>query len=431
MFMYDESANEHALHVRIREYFLTVGRGDRADKRVPNPLFDGRGELVEGILADARSLIRSVEPIPNLSWVLYGAPGAGKTEMVNQLRTRLGELSTTENPVWVIDAGTGELSEALAFAQALESQIDRPLTQKLQALQKRGGSFGITGMIQASIGPDGRRGPRNETARLRVFANELRSSETRPTIVLLVDEAQRELNSVRAITGRTNFTGAFHDAKTDLKVLPVYAGLGNTLTELAKCGVSRPSENLRVHLMERMPDRVIRDISRRALRATTHRDADVIDRWAKRIAADVQGWPRHLNNALEAVANVAHETGWNLDETGFNNAMEAADVARDDYYNKRLQRMDGALRPEQFTAWANAFKNREFVTSTMLSRALNIDMDTGWTLTRKAVLAGLLEEREAGCYIAPIPSLIEHIKVRGREIDGLSNAQGAERRHDG
>ena len=428
--MHHETADEHALHVRIREYFLTVARGDRADKRVLNPLFKGRDELVKSIVADARNLIRSSEPAPNLSWVLYGAPGVGKTEMINQLRSRLESLSTNEAPVWVINAGADELTEALAFVQALESQIDRPLMENAKDLQKRGGSFGIAGIIHASIGPDGRRGPRGETARLRVFANELHSGGVRPTIVLLIDEAQRKLRATLKKAGENNFTGPFHEAEIDLKVLPIYAGLGDTTAELARCGVSRPSESLRVHLMERMPDRIIRSIARLALRATTRQGPDVIDRWTERIAGDVQGWPRHLNNALEAVANRAHETDWNLDGNGFENAMEAADLARDDYYNKRLINMRGSLPPEQFTAWAGAFENREFVTSAMLARALNVDADASLELTRNAVRAGLLEERQAGCYIAPTPSLIAHIEKRGHQIDGLSSAQGVERQPD-
>ena len=89
-----------------------------------------------------------------------------------------------------------------------------------------------------------------KTARLRRFVRELNVKVGRkPTVVLLVDEAQRKLHAVADRTGADNFVGAFHDAEIDLKVLPVYAGLGHTPDELRRCGVSR-LELKRVHLLE-------------------------------------------------------------------------------------------------------------------------------------------------------------------------------------
>ena len=62
-----------------------------------------------------------------------------------------------------------------------------------------------------------------------------------------------------------------------------------------------------------------------------------------------------------------------------------------------------------------------------LRRSGRLGADAGGALARKAVEAGLLEERNAGFYIAPVPSLIAHIEKLGRGLDELPTASVIER----
>ena len=413
------SADEHSLHHRIREYFRQ--RSERAELD-PNPLFGGRDKIVDAVLRDAERLRLSPGPLKNLSTVLYGAPGAGKSETLLHLRKRLECMSTDKHPVWAVD-GTGDM---LRNARAFEIRLRRELPARWRDLIW--GEAQVSGRLNAGFAqltisqkddPD-----LPELARLTTLTDAINDRGKRPAIVLLIDEAQAKLAEAGE-TGPT-FARPLHDGEIDLKALPVYAGLGNTLDELWKCGVSRP-EPRREHLMEPLPKEAVRDMARLALRAMTNRPPDTIDEWADAIARDADGWPKHLSNTLGCVADIAKPRDWTLDRDGFAATMEWAGRARAKYYNDRLNRVGGALQPEQFSAWAAMFDGREFVTEGTIGKFLSINAPEAEALARKAVHAGLLEKRDPGCYIAPIPSLVAHIADLGRGYDSRAKPRGMAR----
>ena len=394
----------------IRSYFSR--QRERADARYPNPLFRGREVAVDRIVADAIELIGSDRPAPNLSRILYGAPGAGKSEILVQLRRRLEALGTNKRPVWVVDGNADMLHDAVAFETHLQRQLPRDWVRNLWDWVE------VSGGIQAgpvSLSVSRKDDPAlPELTRLTYLADALVRKANDPTVVLLVDEAQDEVSDARE-AGPT-FARALHKADIPLKVLPVYAGLGNTPVELARCGVSRP-EPRNCHLLECLDGDVAESIARDGLAALTGRDNGEIGAWARRIAADSQGWPKHLSNTLGAVAGIARSQGWTMSAADFERAMKEADAARANYYSDRLKRMRGALKAEQYSRWARMFDRREAVTSTEVARAMGLDSDAGDRLVGLAVRAGVLEERRSDEYVAPIPSMIAHIAARGREAE--------------
>ena len=414
-----ERAFEHARSHRIREYFRH--RFDRAE-HIPNPLFAGRDRLVASILRDVRRLQQSPVPLKNLSTVLFGAPGSGKSETLNHLRSRMEAIGAQDNPIWVVSGGADELTDALAFAEMLEDQIERGPKALLGNLADRGGGFSIGGIIGATLGPDTRPELRSETARMRRFARELNAMDPRPTIVLLIDEAQNKLAVAGAQKDRLSFCQPFHDAKIDLKVMPVYAGLGNTPGELKRCGLSRLSGTKR-HLMERLDSPDVRNMARTALRAMASQSSDTVDEWAETIARNADGWPMHLSHQLGAVAGVAESRDWTLDTDDFKAAMGEADRLRADYYNDRLESAASALEPKHYRAWAGLFDGREFVTAERMAEAVG-GADDASALAATAVHAGLVEERDPGRYVAPIPSLIAHIAASGKAYERAAKPRG-------
>ena len=410
------SADEHSLHHRIREYFRQ--RSERAEHD-PNPLFGGRDRIVDAVLRDVERLRHSPGPLKNLSTVLYGAPGAGKSETLLHLRKRMASMSTDKHPVWAVD-GTGDmLRNARAFEIRLRRELPALWRDRIWRRAQVSGGFNA-GVAQLAISqkddPD-----LPELARLTTLTDAINDRGKRPTIVLLIDEAQAKLSE--AVEIGPTFARPLHDGEIDLKVLPVYAGLGNTLDELWKCGVSR-LEPRRDHLMEPLSRDAVLDMVRLALRSMTDRSADTIDDWADAIGKDSDGWPKHLSNTLGCVADIAEPRDWTLDRDGFAATMESAGRARAKYYNDRLNRVGTALQPEQFSAWADMFDGLEFVTEGTISESLRIDAPEAEALARKAVHAGLLEKRDPGCYIAPIPSLVAHIAELGRGYDSRAKPRG-------
>ena len=64
------------------------------------------------------------------------------------------------------------------------------------------------------------------------------------------------------------------------------------------------------------------------------------------------------------------------------------------------------------------------MTDRAIASALGVDRDEARSIRSRAVQAGLLEERAAGRYIAPIPSLVAHIADAGREHDADEGSLG-------
>ena len=395
---------------RIREHYLKDS--DRAEIE-PSPVFAGRDKVIEQVLSSVERLTHSPTPRPNLSTVLYGAPGSGKTETMTQIRRRLERMSTPEHPIAVIDAGRDTISEAEAFAADLEEQIDANPDNPLRYILDRGGSIGIAGLFQGSIGPKSR-DPSSELARMKRLARTIRMTGNNPTIVLMIDEAQQKLNDARDANVRT-FAMPFHMGETALKVLPIYAGLGNTPDELARVGVSRLRKGTR-HLMRRLSDEYIAGMATEALHAMTGQDDETVQVWSEAIMDKTQGWPMHLNHILGAVAQRAHATWW-LDDHEFGKALQDAGRERSQYYGDRLKacRM---LKPEMFTAWAGMLKDGRPVTEWDVAEALELSKQDAEALVTQAVKAGLIEP-ERSMYIAPIPSMVDHIAREGEQHVGV------------
>lgn len=397
----------------IRDYYLDSS--GRAESARPNPLFAGRNTELDSVLRSAARLDRSAAPIENMTAVFYGAPGAGKSELLSQLRVRLGALDTRQ-PIVCLRGDIELLTNADAFAEALIRALARPGAKARMTLGAKniavGARLDVPGQIGAGLNVAVERGTGGDgdSGRLKRLTAEPYRKAGSPVVVLLVDEAQKKLESV---SGLQNFVLPFHLGETGMKVLAIYGGLGNTLYELGQCGVTRPGDHM-CHLILRLDDRHVTDMARQALRATTGQSPDVIDEWASVIAEYAQGWPMHLSHALKAVAGQAHPNGWTLDGAGFHDAMRDAEAKRVRYYGDRLQACDD-LDAGQYARWARTLRRIEQVDAGHMADALDLPRSEAKRLVRQAVRAGLLEPvPEGGAYVSPIPSLLDHIESRGR-----------------
>ena len=406
----------------IRDYF--EWNHDRADASEPNPLFAGRDEELNEVLRYAGALDRSDTPRSNMTGLIYGAPGAGKSEILVQLKVALG-ATESENPPIVIN-GTGDiLMNAGAFAKALYKAAPEPIRGHLR---EQGWRLDSASVKLGPVGLTARREPDRlplggQIDALNDIARHLREANggLMPTVVLLIDEAQAKLAKVARYPA-AHYVLELHLGETDLKTLTVYGGLGNTPDALADCGVTRPGHQMRFPL-RCLENPTVRNIAVEALAATTGHAHHAIDEWADTIVAFADGWPAHMNTAIRAVADRARANDWRLDRGGFNAAMTRAHELRRQYCSDRLQRCK-SLRPEQFSAWAGLFDGRAFVTEGTIRESLKIDAPEAEALTRKAIHGGLLEQRDPGCYIPPIPSMVAHIAALGQAHDAKAKPRG-------
>ena len=366
----------------IRDYF--AWNFDRAGNH-PNPLFAGRDAEMNGVLHHVGLLHRSDGPMPNMTGLIFGAPGAGKSELLVQLKARIQDVDP-DNPPIVIQEGADVLLHPSSLAAALYDEVPTPAQHRLRA---RGWSFDTATM---KFGPAELAASGGHVGALKYIARELREANggSMPTVVLLIDEAQARLAKVAPYPD-AQYALAMHLGETGLKVLTVYGGLGNTPDALADCGVTRPNQHMRF-LLRRLDDPTSRGIAAEALAAITDQPPRVIGEWAEAIAAHSDGWPAHLSTAIRLVTDRARENDWRLDRDGFNAAMARPHKLRRRYCSDRLWRCK-SLDTTQYGRWAAMMRANEEVTAAVVGDALDLDLPGAKALVADAVAAGLLDPR--------------------------------------
>ena len=399
----------------IRDYFER--NHDRAESSEPNPLFAGRDRELNRVLHYANILDRSETPRSNMTALLYGAPGAGKSEMLVQLKAAL-RATESENPPIVIDGNGDILMDAGALTTALYTAAPehikcnlRDRGWKLNAVSMKFGPIGLT----APREPD-QPAPSGQVAALNGVAHQLRevNGGLMPTVVLLIDEAQAKL-AMAARHPDEQYALSLHLGETGLKALTVYGGLSNTKNMLDRCGVTRPGHHMNF-LLRRLEDDTVYDTAAEALAATTRgADEGTLAAWANDIATFTQGWPAHLSTALHPVIARARENGWSLDRDGFDEAMTVAGERRREYYADRLERCPDLRRPMR-KQWVRLFRIEEgeqCPDETDVAAEFGLSLQDADALVDSAVAAGLIEPTPDG-YISPIPSLLDHIEDTAR-----------------
>ena len=393
----------------VRDYFLDNSL--RAETVERNPLFRGRKKEIDSVLRSAAKLDRSTVPLANMTALIHGAPGAGKSELMAQLQSRLTTLDTRK-PIAFLWGGVELLTNADIFAGALRKALPKrarwPFFAQKVSAEVKGEFLGVgAGSVGIKV-EDGSAGTGDIARLMRLTEGPYRRVGL-PVIVLMIDEAQHALNAASPVP--SNFVSSLHLGQTGMKVLTVYGGLGNTPVELGRCGVSRPGDNL-VHPLGPLDDTQVRHMAVEGLSALTAQPPDTIDEWAGSIVRYAQGWPMHLSHALKAVAGQAHPDGWTLDREGFDEAMRVANDNRASYYGQRLQACP-QLRPVQFETWAKLFRDGP-KDADHVAVALKIPPADADALVAQAVRAGLIEQEKGRKHVSPIPSLLDYVEEEGR-----------------
>ena len=395
----------------IRAYFSGPAEG-RADPMRPNPLFAGREDVLVPIVERAHALARSPGSLPNTTTVVFGAPGAGKTELLGQLRERL-----RGRPFAVVAGGAELLVDPGALGLAVFEGLgpeDRSCLEGTCGWKVDGATLSMPGIGSVSMSKGQKKpplvDPQGKWERLSALGRAVAKLEPPPTLVLFVDEAQAELREAARQGG--HFVQALHAGRmAGMKIMPVFAGLGDTLDALRVCGLSRLDGRAK-HLLNRLSDGRVHNMALTGIQALTGTRPHTVETWAGRVVDYAQGWPMHSAHALRAVADRSRPGGWRLDNEGFESAMRDARLLREDYYTDRL-RACPLLRESQYGRWAGLFqsgnRNAEHVAET-----LHMPLEDADALCAQAVAAGLLEPVGATRFHAPIPSMIGHIGKLGR-----------------
>ncbi len=322
---------------------IWLKRTDRSEAG-REPFFRGR----EAEYAVYRSAITSLSEgiVGGGTMIFQGAPGAGKSALMEECMEAVRRHSTPEAP-WVtvamnpdalgspaaivrtmVKAASAEserlreMASGTSVVRVLDDLLD--LAGKMfHELSERGG-----GALGVSVG--GRNDDEGMPASW-VFQNAAPLLK-KFHIVVCVDEAQNTPVSVST----KGVMDCLHRDPQGVPLVAAFFGLSDTQQVLRQCGLSRFASG-RVVTLDPLPH----DDSACAIRSVfesygftgTHEDREV---WVNRLAELSQGWPQHINRVAVAACGIIRANGGRLDSGHLDEAMAAAEKYKREYYAGRL-----------------------------------------------------------------------------------------------
>ena len=319
--------------------------------------FVGRRDIIAGIentVSDMRELIGDKSPAEitesginlseQLTWLVQGAPGAGKTALHSHFELTWAEQADKQI---VIHINTDELIDEVSLTELIANKIRNNGAEVLhwfRVLELGGGlwKFDLESDIKATASQLCSPLKLRDLWRLydkdlfdsikeqfhEQFNSEQTASKFQP-VVLLIDEMQ----NLRPESER--LVAQLHLGNHGLPIFAVLAGLAWSRTRLRKAGISRLAKG-HIKTLEPLADEEVAEAVRRMLGEHDiegFQDADI----ARKIAKWSNGWPQHLSNYLCVLASELAAKDGELNMIDEDKVRTVGDNDRGVYYEERLQ----------------------------------------------------------------------------------------------
>ena len=305
------------------------------------PFFRGRDEefhvfrRAAGSLHDGR--------VGGGTMVFQGAPGAGKSALMEECMEAVRRHSTPEAP-WVAVAMypdalrypdrvvRGMVDAANAESERLRGRTSGTASRVLGELLDRGRQ--ILREIpdrDVSVGGVSWSGREREVSASGVFSHAA-PHLGKFHIVVCVDEAQNTPVS----DNTKGVMDCLHRDPGGIPLVAAFFGLSDTQKVLRECGLSRFARG-RVVTLDPLPFDdsacAIRDILGAYGFTGTQEDREV---WVNELAELSQGWPQHINSVSVAACDILRAHEGRIDSAHLDEAMAAAEAYKREYYAGRL-----------------------------------------------------------------------------------------------
>jgi len=435
-------------------------RGDRREAQ----FFVGRESEIRMVERLCREMIDSVRSgdfaVDGPTLLFQGAPGAGKTSILKELVRRWnavpkGERDRRRTPI-VVRRSFRQLADPVGVATAIAIAV-RPMVEEVSRTtgykERRvggGGKLEVGGAIVPAKGSVGSEATyvTGKTVippdlDFETLAKTFPPKDWTRPVVLMVDEIQ----NVR------KFPDMDHSVISDLQltmydlpIVPLYAGLGDSLTALRECGISpRLSQGHRrtIGCLEPGdPGEAAKNMLKEFADGPAPADLDF---WAREIERISDRWPMHLHNAMTALARGLVEAERNLAEVDIDGIIELAERWRWDSYVERaktdLMRAANGLVAKVMASLPNEGKTENELIGeiarlgrprddygNMGYRLVGVDPDGFFT---HLLHQGALIEGEDERFTCPIPSFRSFLMERGGEPPPPSDGPDESTDNDG
>ncbi len=355
---------------------------DFIEDRGPAEYFHGRQEVIDMFTS---ALKRYLSKKRGSTFLIQGAPGAGKTALLDQLRL------VAEDRKWK----TAEIdAPALWDVKTLRESIpDRNILKKLSG--KLNAGLPEVGSIEISV---------KDSA--ETIKKVLKSG--RKPLLLILDEAQMLGGSNKPVsqqhTVAANVLKAIHNGRLGRPVILLAAGLGTTESAFNSLGISRFEGESLINL-----GRLDKDSEYKVIRDWLTEVGGVIDDptpWIESISEQTHGWPQHIISYVKPAANYLKSNNHQMTDAGLRIVLEKGAEFRLQYYRQRAHGIDKRKRQ----VLAKTFNDIP-LGDTMMIDDIKSSLKQAYSkeeadnLFDKALEQGIIDERDDGDYGIPIPSM--------------------------
>ena len=383
---------------------------NRKDRTTPL-FFAGRSEEL-AIAQAALSNLKEGETQGN-TVLFQGAPGAGKTALLNHLRELVrGECVTAELDSALTHRPDVALFEVLEqiepdIADTLQKSYQRTIHGDVKAMVAEGGVSSATTIMP------------QEVTTIRQLMN-LRKNQSKP-LLLFLDEAQNANGDLP--DGKSSILQQLHAGKSG-NVSLVAGGLSDTEAKLNQLGVSRLSFGSTTTLQPLHGQEVLA-----SLEAFLNNEEFGIDHHGSDITAlqqlvidESMGWPQHLTNTLQAISEELINVNGQLAKCDIDAIQQRSQARREDYYIGRVEAIPQPLLYEVVSTIPKGGSVKEYAVYEAVERAYkNHPLINQKLLYEEAfymlIHRGVLQEDTTGDLTVPIPSMHDYIKDRTRSCE--------------
>ena len=321
-------------------------RTDRAEVG-REPFFYGRDAEYD-VFRDAADSLRSGH-VGGGTMVFQGAPGAGKSALMQECMEAVKRHSTPDDPWVAVSVNPETLQCAVQtirlIVRAANTESERlskaapgTIAGKLEEYLTLGRNL-YRELSQRGVGAAGFSVGGKPQAADMLASNQLSESvftDCAPLlekfhIVVFVDEAQ---NTPVADTTQGVMDCLHRDSK-GIPLVVAFFGLSDSEQVLRRCGLSRFADKRLVNL-EPLSMEDASGSFRRMLDAYYTGDVEEKAVWANALAELSQGWPQHINRIGVAAGQVIRTNKGRLERDLLSQALDKGTERKNDYYAGRL-----------------------------------------------------------------------------------------------
>ncbi len=316
---------------------------DTTDGDTP-PVYIGRQDILRKVEGYASSTWKGpgadVHGVGKATSVVQGAPGAGKSALIDELRERAATSAHLPERSRVLTLSSRDLVIGLPDVLeliGLAGGVSASIWEKLSTGLSLGVDLeAVKARANLSWSAPGSSHPENILSLARKFP----AGKWQGPVIVCVDETQNLTGGKD--TPHASFLQAVHEGRSSLPLSLVAVGLSDTADVLDGMGLTR----LSVHPLGGLstqpdPDRDgYTEVMDLMLSFCDHfgigREGETARLMA--LAAPCEGWPRHLHYALQALGRGVLETAGDLATVDWPTILREAADSRQEYYRIQQNR---------------------------------------------------------------------------------------------